>query len=146
MQNFRNTSYYIDSVKHSFVHGDSCTTSLTLTHGQDNLVLIEPYSMRPIGFMSTERRMRIGYDDAVVDQFGQYVYGDKNKNTKDRFMWEEVYGDGANLFGKRSDLQEFYIEQFYQDLNFKKSSFLYEAQKLRNASNFMYELSLDNNL
>lgn len=144
MQNFKATSYYIESVQHSYVHGESFTTNLNLNHGQDNLVLLEPFSMKPIGFMSTERRMRIGYDDIIIGADGNPVYGEAsnsnpnpNKNTKDRMLWEDFEGK------KLSDIQSLYIEQFKQDRRFKENSFLYTAQKYRNSSNFMYELSLE---
>jgi hypothetical protein len=145
MQNFRAASYYIESVSHDFVHGESFRTTLSLNHGQDNLVLIEPYSMKPIGFMSVERRMRIGYDDKVITKDGQDAYSNEsNRNTRDRLLWEEFPSPGNP--GKLSDLQRMYIEQFKQDRAFKQSSFLYEAQKTRNSANFMYEISLENNI
>jgi hypothetical protein len=137
MQNFKVTSYYIESVQHSYTHGEGATTSLSLNHGQDNLVLLEPFSMKPIGFMSTERKMRIGFDDVVTNDAGNIVFEDEpNKNTKDRLLWEDYPN-------KMSDLQVMYIEQAKQDKEFKNNSFLYTAQKYRNSSNFMYELALD---
>jgi len=137
MQNFRATSYYIDAVQHSYVHGEQCITNLTLNHGQDNLVLLEPFSMKPIGFMSVERRMRIGYDDIVIGEDGEGVFNDSpDKNTKDRLLWE-IFKE------KKSDIQTMYIEQYEQDAQFKNNSFLYTAQKYRNSSNFMYELALE---
>lgn len=145
MQTFKATSYYIDAVRHNYIHGQSFTTNLTLNHGQDNLVLIEPYSMKPIGFMSIERKMRIGYDDIVLNEDGQVVYPQEpEKNTRDRKLWEEFPNPGSQ--GKFSDLQRTYISQFNQDKIFKQSSFLYESQKTRNSSNFMYEINLDNNV
>jgi hypothetical protein len=137
MQNFKATSYYIESVQHSYVHGESVTTKLNLNHGQDNLVLLEPFSMRPIGFMSIERKMRIGYDDIIVNSQGDAVFPDSpDTNTKDRILWEEFNT-------KQSDLQKFYTVQFFQDAEFKRNSFLYTAQKYRNSANFMYEIALE---
>jgi hypothetical protein len=136
-QNFRATSYYINSVSHTFVHGTTMTTQLNLTHGQDNLVLLEPFTMRPIGFISIERRLKMGYDDVVIDQEGNPVYKNPNKQAKERTLWEEFDSK------KKSALQLMYEEQFFQDKAFKESSFLYSSQKNRNSSNFMYELSLD---
>jgi hypothetical protein len=137
MQNFKATSYYIEAAQQTYVHGEQCVTGLTLNHGQDNLVLLEPFSMKPIGFMSIERKMRIGYDDVVINKEGKEVFPQSpTKNTKDRMLWEEFPE-------KMSDLQSMYIEQFKQDTEFKKNSFLYSAQKYRNSSNFMYELALE---
>ena len=112
------------------------TTQLNLTHGQDNLVLLEPFTMRPIGFMSIERRMKIGYDDVVIDNEGKPVYENPNKQAKERMLWEEFNTT-------KSSIQIMYEEQFKQDKQFKESSFLYASQKNRNSSNFMHELSLD---
>jgi hypothetical protein len=136
-QNFRTTSYYINSVSHSFVHGSQMTTELSLTHGQDNLVLLEPFSLRPIGFISIEKRLKMGYDDIVVDAEGKPVYSNPNRQTKERGLWEDFESK------TKSNLQIMYEEQFYQDKQFKESSFLYSAQKYRNSSNFMYELALE---
>jgi len=154
MQNFKATSYYIEAVQHSYVHGEQCATTLTLNHGQDNLILLEPFSMKPIGFMSVERKMRIGYDDAVVDKNGNLVFeGSPDKNSKDRLLWEEFPELSGGGFkgkpleikngGKLSDLQKMYTEQYKQDIGFKNNSFLYSAQRYRNSSNFMYELALE---
>jgi murein DD-endopeptidase MepM/ murein hydrolase activator NlpD len=139
MQNFRATSYYIDSVQHSFLHGQNFTTTLSLTHGQDNLVIIEPYTMRPIGFISLEKKMRIGYDDAAINPNGELVFpNEPNRNSLDRALWENF--DSKEL----SYIQKVYIEQFKQDAAFKEDvSFLYQSQKYRNSSNFLYELSLN---
>lgn len=138
-QNFRSTSYYIKGVNHSYTHGSDFSTRLSLTHGQDNLVILEPFSMKPIGFMSVEKKMRIGYDDIVVDYTkNEEVY--KNtplKGTKDRLMWEDF------SVKKLSPTQRMYIEQFNEERKFKELSFLYNSQKYRTSSNFMYKLSLE---
>jgi hypothetical protein len=135
-QNFKSTSYYIKSVSHNFIHGNTMTTKLDLTHGQDNLVILEPFTLRAIGFISIERRLKMGYDDVVVDSEGQNVYKNPNKQAKERILWEE-------FLIKKSPVQIMYEEQFYQDRKFKESSFLYSSQKNKNSSNFMYELALD---
>ena len=137
MQNFRSTSYHIDSVSHSYAHGEAFSTSLKLNHGQDNITILEPFTMKPIGFMSIERKMRIGYNDEILDQEGNPVWtGNPDYNTKDRLLWEE--------FGEtKSDIQIMYQEQFKEDFLFKERSFLYTSQKYRNTSNFLYELALE---
>lgn len=136
-QNFKNTSYYIEKVEHTMSHGVDASTRLSLTHGQDNLVLLEPYSLRPIGFISAERRMRIGYNDVVVNEEGNNVYkNNPNRQTKDRIMWDEFKN-------KKSSVQSLYENQFLEDQKFKKLSFLYSSQALRNSSNFMHELAFD---
>lgn len=136
MQNFRCSSYYVEGVSHSYVHGSSCSTSLKLTHGQDNLVLLEPFSMKPIGFISAERKVMIGYDDVVIGQDGSTVYQDNpDYHTTQRRMWRQFKD-------KKSDIQTMYIKQFYEDKTFKNLSFLYNSQKNRNSANFMYEIAL----
>lgn len=138
MQNFRVASYYIDAVQHDFVHGENFTTNLTLNHGQDNLAIVEPFGMKPIGFMSIEKRMKIGYDDAVVDENGSLVFpSNPNRNTSQRSLWLDFDSK------EKSEIQKFYIDQFHQDKTFKENSFLFRSQLNRNSSNFMYELGLD---
>jgi hypothetical protein len=128
MQNFKATSYYINSVSHSYSHGESISTNLNLDHGQDNLVLIDPVSNNSIGFLSVEKKFRLYYDDSIDD--GQLY-------TPQKLLWED-YGSKT-----LSNMQTMYIEQFKQDRDFKLRSFLYSAQSYRNSSNFLYELALD---
>lgn len=116
-QNFRATSYYIESVSHNMVYGEELATSLQLNYGQDTLVLLEPKAMRPIGFLSIEKKMKIGWDDPIQN-----------------VMWEE-----AN--STRSALQKMYLNQFKEDRLFKQASFLHNAQYYKNSSNYMYEMS-----
>ena len=120
-QNFRAASYYIESVAHKFEYGSSAVTSLQLNYGQDNLMLLEPKNNIPIGFISIERFLKIGFD-----------------SDNDNFMFNE---DGT-LSGE----QKLYIEQFKQDKNYLRGSLLYQAQKLRTSSNYMRQLSLIDNL
>jgi len=123
-QDFRAASYYIENVSHKFDHGRNMTTSLSLNYGQDNLVLLEPRNNIPIGFISLEKNMALGYDS-----------DEQNK----------LYLDGQN-FGERSGEQNMFIEQFKQNEQFERASLMYQAQKIRNASNYMYKLAMLDNL
>lgn len=116
-QDFRALSYYISGVTHSFVQDADMSTTLNLSHGQDNLILLEPSNFLPIGFLSIEKRMRIGYDDEVQHRY-----------------FEE--GD------TRSSLQNFFVNQFKADKKFKQSNFLYTSQFVRNTSNYMYQIGI----
>lgn len=118
-QNFRATSYYIESVSHNFVYGADATTSLSLNYGQDNLVLQDPVNLLPIGFISLEKKMRIGYDNATQNS-----------------LWQDY--EAKEL----SAIQKMYLNQFKEDDLFKRASFLHNSQYLRNASNYMYELGV----
>lgn len=118
-QDFRCASYYISGVTHNFTQDSDASTSLNLTFGQDNLVLLEPAGFAPVGFISLEKKMRIGYDDE--DQ---------------KFMYEDFES-------QRSGMQDLYIEQFKEDQSFKRGNFLYTAQTFRNTANYMYELALE---
>lgn len=119
-QNFRATSYYIEGVAHRLAYGAEATTSLTMNFGQDNLVLLEPKYFLPIGFLSLEKRMRIGYND-----------GELNEGIQ-AHLWEEPYSE-------KSAMQKMYLNQFEEDRKFKNASFLHQSQYLRNSSNYMYE-------
>jgi len=123
-QDFRAASYYIESVSHKFDHGRNMITSLNLNYGQDNLVLLEPRNNIPIGFISLEKNMALGYD---ADE----------QNS--------LYLDKTQL-GERSGEQNMFLEQFKQNKQFERASLMYQAQKIRNASNYMYKLALLDNL
>lgn len=117
-QDFRATSYYISSVTHSFVQDADASTSLSLNFGQDCLVLLEPRYFLPIGFLSLEKKMRIGYDD-----------------EEQKLLYEEYPN-------KRSPLQNIYLNQYKEDAQFKRGNFLYTSQIFRNISNYMYEIAI----
>lgn len=117
--NFKATSYYIEGVSHKFTYGAEATTSLSLNFGQDSLVLLEPKSFLPIGFISLEKKMRIGYDDG--------------ENGYQPELWQEPFTD-------KSALQNMYINQFIEDKKYKQASFLHRSQANRNSSNYMYEI------
>jgi hypothetical protein len=116
-QNFRASSYYIEGVAHRFSYAAAAETVLNLNYGQDNLVLLEPKSFLPIGFISIEKKMKIGYDD-----------------TFQQDLWEEYLSE-------RSAMQNMYINQFQEDKKYKEASFLHNSQYFRNSSNYMYELA-----
>lgn len=116
-QNFRAASYYIESVSHMFNYGSDVKTVLNLNYGQDNLVLLEPQSFLPIGFLSIEKKMKIGYDDMFQ-----------------RDLWNSYSTD-------MSAMQKMYINQFKEDAKFKEASFLHLSQYFKNSSNYMYELA-----
>ena len=116
-QNFKCTSYYIDGVAHKFSYGEEATTHLKLDFGQDNLVLLEPNSLLPIGFISLEKKMKIGYNDEVQ---------------------EELYQEHPSTY---SAMQKMYLNQFKEDRQYKEASFLFRSQYLRNSSNYMYEIA-----
>jgi len=121
---FRAMSYYIEDVTHSFQQDSEATTSLQLNYGQDNLILLEPKRFLPIGFLSLTKSMKIGYEDETQDVFW---LSDKSSTKKER---------------TRSAIQNMYINQANEDLEFKKASFLYNSQIFRNTSNYMYELAI----
>lgn len=118
--NFKATSYYIEGVSHKFTYGSEATTSLSLNFGQDSLVLLEPKSFLPIGFISLEKKMRIGYDDG--------------ENGYQRELWQEYEGK------ETSAIQKMYTNQFIEDRKYKRASFLHRSQANRNSSNYMYEI------
>lgn len=115
-QDFRVASYYIEGVNHRMVYGESIETNLQLNYGQDTLVLLEPRSFLPIGFLSLEKKMRIGYD-----------------TPEQRDLWHSYKTE-------RSAMQNMYVNQFKEDGKYKKASFLHNAQYLRISSNYMYEI------
>lgn len=116
-QDFRATSYFIESVSHNFIHGADASTTLGLNYGQDNLVLLDPINHLPFGFMSIERKFRIGYD-----------------SPHDHRYWN-------SFDSEPSSLMNMYVEQYLEDELYKNASFLYNAQFLRNSSNYMYEIA-----
>lgn len=116
-QNFRATSYFIESVSHNFSYGTDASTTLGLNYGQDNLVLLDPINNLPFGFLSLEKKMRIGYDSPA-----------------DRVLWNSYPEE-------KSSLQNMYIEQWQEDDLYKRASFLFNSQYLRNSSNYMYEIA-----
>lgn len=121
-QDFRAASYYITGVSHKFSHGAEATTTLSLDFGQDTLVLLEPKNMLPIGFLSIEKKMKIGYDDSVQ-----------------RSLWHEYTPESKE--DGYSTLQRMYLNQFERDKEFKEASFLHNSQYLRNSSNYMYTIA-----
>lgn len=118
-QDFRCASYLISGVQHNFTQDSDSSTTLNLAFGQDNLVLLEPSGFAPIGFISLEKNMRMGWD-----------------NREQRAMFQSYPT-------QRSGVQNLYIEQFKEDLTFKRGNFLYTAQTFRNTANYMYELALE---
>lgn len=120
-QNFRAASYYIEGVSHRFAHGAEATSVISLNFGQDTLVLLEPKNMLPVGFLSLEKKLKIGYPSNTQS----IMYNDPDAGAKDYSY---------------STLQNTYIEQFKQDKKFKEVSFLHQAQYLRNSSNYMHEI------
>ncbi|MFA5626214.1 MAG: hypothetical protein WC965_01900 [Thiohalomonadaceae bacterium] len=123
-QDFRVTSYLIERVSHTFTQDTEATTALSLNFGQDNLILLEPRNFLPVGFLSLEKKMRIGWESKIQ-----------------RDVMYETYSDtpGASVL---SPLQNMFVEQFKEDQLFKKGNFLYNAQGFRNTSNYMYDIAL----
>lgn len=120
-QDFRCASYLINGVSQNFTQDADVSTSLSLNYGQDNLVLLEPRNFLPIGFISLEKKLKIGYDDGEE--------GDQ------RFMFQEYPS-------KKSAIQMMYVSQFKEDKEFKRGNFLYTAQSFRNISNYMHDIAL----
>jgi len=118
-QNFKATSYYIDSVSHNFTQDSAATTNLGLNFGQDNLVLLEPKLNLPIGFISIDRKLKTGYDNVTQNE-----------------MWQDKE---AKL---RSPEQNIQVEQFKEDMDFKAASFLHQSQAYRNSTNYMYTVAM----
>lgn len=111
MQNHRATSYYINSVKHSYDFGSNITTSLGLTHGQDNIVIRDPLRGLTFGFMSAERRIRIG------------------SAANNGYMPDN--GAFANI----------YKETHKADNDYINSSFMYRSQILRNSAIYQHKVA-----
>lgn len=116
-QDFRVASYFIDAVSHNFAYGADATTTLSLNYGQDTLALLDPVTFIPFGFISLEKKLRIGYEGSTQEN-----------------LWQEY---PSTL----SAIQRMYKEQFLEDETYKKASFLHASQFLRNSSNFMYEIA-----
>lgn len=104
-------SYYIVGVNHSYDFGANCQTTLSLTHGQDNIAIRDPKSDIVLGFVSAERKLKENYPDPLEEE----EVGP---------LWKKVY-----------------FNQWEEDKFYKESSFMYQAQTYRNASNYALRLA-----
>lgn len=111
--NFLCQSYYIETVSHSYhqMSGDA-STRLSLSYGQDNIVLIHPVQMIPIGYMSVERKM--------MDDFPQEM---------------------GSLAAQGGIWRKFLHSFFEEQDEYKASSFLMKSQKIRNTANYLNKLA-----
>ena len=120
---FRAAQYYIEGVKHKFTYGNQAITDLSLNFGQDSLVLLDPEYLIPVGFISLEKKMGIGYPSK--EQEVLYFSDESGEPT-------EEY----------SSLQKMYLNQYKEEKKFRKASVLYRGQQLKTSSTYMYELAM----
>lgn len=114
-QNTVATSYYIQSVTHNYDYGTQALTSLSLIHGQDNVLIKDPSSHLILGFFSVERKIRLQHPDPLE--------------------WEEM------KLGDNGVYMDLYKEQGKQERQFKDSSFMWQSQKYRNVAQYMHKLA-----
>lgn len=113
LNNFICMSYYIESVSHSFnQNAGDASTRLTLSYGQDNITVIHPVNMVPLGYLSVERKMKDGYG------------GPDNSAAQEGGIW-------------RNFLHAYFLEQY----DYKQASFMYKTQKMRNTINYQNKLA-----
>jgi len=136
-QDFRAIQYYIESVSHNFQQDSEATTTLELNFGQDMLVLLEPKRNLPIGFLSLHSPMRIGYDSPTQNKLWFTPPGNTSNNVSGTTALSQT-----TEASRYSPIQNMFLNQYKEDLDFKKASFMYNAQVFRNTSNYMYELAL----
>jgi hypothetical protein len=88
--------------------------------------------MLPIGHLSIEKKMRIGYTigDGEFGQEDSYRFTAYMKNVLDTTISDEL-----------SPLAKLYINQKKQDKLFKSASFPHIAQRYRTGSNYLLEIS-----
>lgn len=120
LNNFICQSYYIDAVSHTFVQNTEASTKLTLSYGQDNIAIIDPAHMIPLGFFSVERK--------VKDEFKSMSLYDGNKLNLEVV---EVYGSWRNLMTTYFEEQERYLA----------GSFMYQGQAIRNTGIYLNKLA-----
>lgn len=117
-QNKVATSYYIQSVTHNYDYGSQMITSLSLIHGQDNVLIKDPSSSIVLGFFSIEKKIKIQHPDPLEK--------------------EEMYNGDNGVY------VNLYKEQNKQERDFKSASFLWQSQKYRNVAQYMHKLAIKN--